>query len=44
MQETCPKCGVKTANPRPPKYSPKDPYARYRRKAKEKELKKRGLL
>ncbi len=27
-------CGQKTASPRPPKYSPEDRYASYRRKAK----------
>jgi len=27
-------CGQKTLNPKPPKYSPEDKYADYRRKAK----------
>ena len=49
----CPKCGkytmqekccVKTANPKPVKYSVDDKYGKYRRKARENDLKKRGLL
>ncbi len=32
MKEEC--CGQKTRNPKPPKYSPEDPYGRYRRMAK----------
>ena len=38
MKKTC-KCGSKAINPKPPKYSPDDPYGNYRRKAKEEELK-----
>ena len=33
IKETC-KCGGKAVNPKPAKYSPDDPYAEYRRKAK----------
>lgn len=40
------KCGCKgeAINPRPPKYSPEDPYADYRRKAKKQSLIDKGLL
>ena len=44
IKETCQKCRVKVINIKPPKYSPKDTYAKYRRNAKQKELKSRGLL
>ncbi len=30
MQDKCPKCGAKTHNPHPAKFSPDDKYARYR--------------
>ncbi len=49
----CPKCSsytmkdeccAKTAPCKPLKYSPEDKYGQYRRKLKEDELKKRGLL
>jgi len=33
MKEKC--CNVKTLTPKPPKYSPADKYAKYRRMAKE---------
>lgn len=35
LRETCPSCGGKCVFPKPPKYSPEDKYAKYRRKAKE---------
>ena len=35
MEKTCPECGEKTYSPKPAKYSPEDPYAEYRRRAKE---------
>ena len=38
LHETCPKCKGEAVIVRPPKYSPDDPYAEYRRKAKEKML------
>jgi len=44
MMETCRRCKVKTVNIHPPKYSSKDTYARYRRKAKESKLKEKGLI
>ena len=44
MQEICPKCGNPTIRAIPPKYSPNDKYAEYRRKAKEEERKKEGLI
>ncbi|HHN81432.1 MAG TPA: RNA-protein complex protein Nop10 [Methanomicrobia archaeon] len=31
LHDPCPRCGAKTQFARPPKYSPKDKYARYRR-------------
>jgi len=34
MQPTCSDCKVDTITPRPAKYSPDDPYAKYRRQAK----------
>jgi len=38
------KCGEKTISHKPPKYSPEDKYAYYRRKAKEKEFSDKGLI
>jgi H/ACA ribonucleoprotein complex subunit 3 len=35
MQETCPHCGGEAISSLPPKYSPHDKYAKYRRQAKE---------
>jgi len=43
MKESC-KCGGKPVTVRPPKYSPDDKYAGYRRKAKRDQLEKEGLL
>lgn len=40
MKEICPKCNTKTIQPKPAKFSPEDPYGKYRRKAK----KEQGLL
>lgn len=37
-------CGKKTLTKKPPKYSPDDKYARYRREAKEQGLKEKGLI
>jgi H/ACA ribonucleoprotein complex subunit 3 len=31
FKETCPKCGKKSMNPEPPKYSPENKYGKYRR-------------
>lgn len=42
LKDVC--CGKKTTNPKPMKYSPQDPYGKYRREAKRPKLKKRGLL
>lgn len=44
IKESCPKCGKKTVPSQPPKYSPEDKYARYRREAKLEERRKEGLL
>ena len=43
LSEKC-ECGGKAIENKPPKYSPEDKYADYRRKVKEKEWKKQGLL
>lgn len=37
-------CGEKAESLKPPKYSPVDKYANYRREAKRKELQEKGLL
>lgn len=34
LKVQCPKCGAATVNPLPPKYSPEDPYGKYRRELK----------
>ena len=34
MKETCEVCKVNTENSKPPRYSPLDKFAKYRRKAK----------
>ncbi|MEM4268366.1 MAG: RNA-protein complex protein Nop10 [Candidatus Woesearchaeota archaeon] len=44
LKPVCPKCGKDAFSPRPPKYSPEDKYAKYRRKAKENELRAKGLI
>ena len=43
MKEDC-GCGGRAVTVIPPKYRVEDKYAKYRRKVKEEELKKRGLL
>jgi len=43
MKEEC-SCGGKAVSPRPPKFSPDDKYAEYRRKVKMKELEEKGFL
>lgn len=43
MKEDC-GCGGKALNPKPPKYSPDDRFADYRRKAKRGMLVEAGLL
>ncbi|NQU78397.1 RNA-protein complex protein Nop10 [Candidatus Woesearchaeota archaeon] len=44
LQEKCPKCGGKSVQPLPAKYSPEDQYGKYRREAKRESLKQDGLL
>lgn len=44
MRETCNKCGLKTQNIIPPRYSPEDKYGKYRREIKQKEREERGML
>ncbi len=34
MKEKCPTCGGVTVSPHPPKFSPADPYGKYRRALK----------
>ena len=34
LSESCPKCAGKTLTAHPPKFSPEDKYAEYRRKAR----------
>ncbi|MBN1502950.1 ribosome biogenesis protein [Candidatus Woesearchaeota archaeon] len=43
LSEAC-SCGGNAVSPKPPKYSPEDKYADYRRKVKEGEWKEKGLL
>ena len=43
LKEKC-KCGGKAVTVKPPKYSPEDKYAGYRRKAKKQALEKEGIL
>ena len=43
LKERC-ECGGKAINPKPPKFSPEDKYGKYRRKVKEKDRKKQGLI
>ncbi len=44
MHKICPSCGGEAVQPMPAKYSPEDPYGKYRREAKKEQLEKRGLL
>ncbi|MBS3135452.1 ribosome biogenesis protein [Candidatus Woesearchaeota archaeon] len=44
MSELCTKCGSKASTLKPPKYSPEDKYAGYRRQAMQEEREKRGLI
>ncbi|RLG57619.1 MAG: RNA-protein complex protein Nop10 [Hadesarchaea archaeon] len=34
LKETCPNCGRPTTSPHPPRFSPLDPYGKYRRMLK----------
>jgi rRNA maturation protein Nop10 len=43
LSETC-ACGGKAIENKPPKYSPEDKYAGYRRQAKEEQWKKEGII
>ncbi len=44
MKKECSDCGEKTVRNMPPKYSPEDKNAKYRRKMKKEILKERDLL
>lgn len=37
-------CDIKTATPKPAKWSPEDKYGKYRRESKREMLKKKGLV
>ncbi|MGM5485493.1 MAG: nucleolar RNA-binding Nop10p family protein [Nanobdellota archaeon] len=43
LHEEC-SCGGEAVTPLPPKYSPDDAYASYRREAKEEERREKGLI
>ena len=34
LEDVCARCGRRTMNPMPPRFSPKDPYGKYRRMMK----------
>ncbi|MEA1904506.1 MAG: RNA-protein complex protein Nop10 [Candidatus Hadarchaeota archaeon] len=38
LKEKCTSCGGKTISPHPPKFSPQDPYGKYRRRLKKQVL------
>lgn len=38
LREECPNCGQETVSPHPPKFSPEDPYGKYRRKLKKENM------
>ncbi|HIP66716.1 MAG TPA: RNA-protein complex protein Nop10 [Candidatus Nanopusillus sp.] len=44
FREICPRCNNKTNRAIPPKFSPEDPWGKYRRKMKRKLLEKKGWL
>jgi len=35
LRDACPKCGARTIQPLPPRYSPEDRYGAYRRRLKQ---------
>ncbi|MFH2021175.1 MAG: nucleolar RNA-binding Nop10p family protein [archaeon] len=43
MEKDC-ECGGAAIENKPPKYSPEDKYGEYRRRAKEEERKKEGII
>lgn len=44
IKDKCTKCGTVPVSPIPAKYSPEDPYGKYRREAKKEMLKEKGWL
>jgi H/ACA ribonucleoprotein complex subunit 3 len=44
ISDKCPSCKGDAVSPMPAKYSPEDPYGKYRREAKKEMLKEKGLL
>ncbi|RLI87492.1 MAG: RNA-protein complex protein Nop10 [Candidatus Altiarchaeales archaeon] len=44
LKDICPKCGSKTFEAKPPKFSPDDPYGKYRRMMKREEEKASSSL
>jgi len=43
LENSCPQCHQTAVLARPPKYSPEDKYASYRRLARQEELEKKGF-
>jgi H/ACA ribonucleoprotein complex subunit 3 len=44
LKDVCTACKQKTSQTKPPKYSPEDKYAKFRRQVKEQEYQEKGLL
>lgn len=44
LSEMCPRCGAASFEKKPPKYSPQDRTAKYRREARKQDLGERGLF
>ncbi|MFQ5975890.1 MAG: RNA-protein complex protein Nop10 [Candidatus Hydrothermarchaeales archaeon] len=44
LKKSCNRCGSKTVNPHPARFSPQDPYGEYRRKLKREVLVKDGRI
>ena len=44
LKDKCNICSSKTVDPKPPKYSPEDKYAKFRREAKSEEYNKKGYI
>lgn len=42
LRDTCPSCGDQIVSPHPPRFSPLDPYGKYRRMLKVEALSKGG--
>lgn len=44
LQELCKQCHTPATSPKPAKYSPEDPYGKYRRTVKHDDRVKRGIV